>query len=107
MSEKTVLQYLKQFIEFFKIIKQNNLVHCAFKPSNIFIRDGQFKTLSFSCNYDPFYQEQITTADPNYPVYDAPEIYRNRYQRNNHYGNFAKKADIWSLGVVMIEMLLG
>ena len=72
-----------------------SIMHRDFKAANVFINNGVFKIGDFG-----FAKEAVLTATVlGTPLYMAPEILNKRKYNN--------KTDIWSLGVVLYQMIFG
>ena len=74
-------------------------MHRDLKPDNILIHNGQIKLGDFG-----FCKRLETTVDMaatmlGSPIYMAPEVLKGE--------SYTSKADMWSLGVVVFEMLFG
>jgi len=99
LREKFAKKYLKQLSEGIKYLLENNISHRDLKPQNILIYDdlslkitdfGFAKTINSEC------MSQTVCGSP---LYMAPEIL--------NYKKYTDKADLWSVGVILYEMLTG
>lgn len=93
------MNIFKQIIDAFKVLYKSRIMHRDLKPDNILIHNGQIKLGDFG-----FCKSLETTVDMaatmlGSPIYMAPEVLRGE--------SYTSKADIWSLGVVLFEMLFG
>jgi serine/threonine-protein kinase ULK/ATG1 len=75
-------------------------MHRDLKPSNILIHNGTFKLGDFGfCKPLSEQRSDVTGTMLGSPIYMAPEVLRGL--------NYDEKADIWSLGCVLYELLIG
>jgi serine/threonine protein kinase len=103
MKEKYVKIYMRQISEATNYLYQHKIIHRDIKPQNIMIDDnknikltdfGFAKIFKTGCE-DDFMSQTICGS----PIYMAPEIIKcNKY---------SIKTDLWSIGVVFYEMLIG
>ena len=79
-------------------IFKKNIIHRDLKPQNILIHeDGILKIIDFGfAKYSM--QEDLSTTMCGSPLYMAPEILYNKEY---------SKIDLWSLGIIMFEMITG
>ena len=106
LTENQVKVIIYQLLEIVLFLSSKSLVHTDIKPDNIFIYSSYIyedqilyliKLLNFGSST---YMKKSTSqnSQSNLPFYVAPEIFEN---------NFNIKNDIWSIGVIMFEMLFG
>jgi serine/threonine protein kinase len=74
-------------------------MHRDLKPSNILLHDGKIKLADFGFCRLLKNKEEMAKTMLGSPIYMAPEILKGL--------DYSSKADIWSLGVVLFEMLFG
>ena len=97
LSEKEALVIFRQLLEAFKELNKNNIMHRDLKPDNIFFNDGKVKLGDFG--FCKMLEVNMAQTMLGSPIYMAPEVLKEEI--------YTLKADIWSLGVVLFEMLFG
>lgn len=107
--------YLEQFKNALKYLHKNNIVHRDLKPMNILMTkvktsDGSVEVIvkladfgfaryfETRQNSSSGYDDMVSTICGT-PIYMAPELLINR--------KYNTKADMWSFGVIMYELLYG
>lgn len=73
-------------------------MHRDLKPENVLIKDGVFKLADFGFCKE-LSVEMMTRTMLGSPLYMAPEVLRGEAYTVN--------ADVWSMGVILYEMLTG
>lgn len=102
ISEMYVQKYMKQLIDALQYLYDiHDIVHRDLKPQNILMdKTGNIKLTDFGFaknNINP-----LTNTICGSPLYMAPEIL------NGHGNTYStEKSDIWSIGIIMYEMLAG
>ena len=98
LNEDTALRYFSEILSTMVLLDRLKVLHRDIKPSNIMLHNDKIKLGDFGfCkpmnNYD-FSQTMVGS-----PIYMAPEILKSQ--------SYTSKVDVWSLGVVLFEMLFG
>jgi serine/threonine protein kinase len=76
-----------------------NILHRDLKPANIFLHNGDVKLGDFGFCKSMEKPKDLTQTMVGSPIYMAPEVLFGKSYNN--------KADVWSLGCVLYEMLYG
>jgi len=111
----TALNYAKQIAEALEYAHEKGVVHRDLKPANIKITpEGVVKVLDFGLakaiddpvpNADPANSPTLTLGGTRVGMILGTAAYMSPEQASGHQAD--RRADIWSFGAVLYEMLLG
>jgi serine/threonine protein kinase len=98
-SINTRINYWLKMVEGINYLHSNNIIHRDIKPSNIFFLNNEIKIGDFgmSKTLTNFLIQINKSVEIGTAYYRAPEI---------DSGNYDHKIDIYSLGIILFEMLL-
>jgi len=101
LGENIVSNYTKQVLQGLEYLHECNIIHRDIKGGNLLVtQTGQVKLADFGCSrYIEKAQNGAVTSFKGTINYMAPEVVRQE--------GYGKKADIWSLGCTLLEMLTG
>ena len=99
MKEKHVLRIMKQIFAGLKYLISNNIAHRDLKPQNILLDENLNVKISDFGFAKIFKENNLTQSLCGSPLYMAPEIMK--------YKKYTIKADLWSLGIILFELLVG
>ena len=100
LEEPIAAKYMKQAMQALKYLHSQDIIHCDIKPANFLVHQDQVKLADLGMAVRSDEREIVGGS----PVYMAPE----HLMAWRHFtDNFDHRVDIYSLGVVMYEMLEG
>lgn len=104
LDERLIKIYLKQILNGTKYIHEKGIVHRDIKSSNVLVdHTGNIKLADFGCsadiNINILADSQVLTCLKGTLPWMAPEVVNQR--------KYGRKADIWSIGCLLIEMVTG
>lgn len=103
LPEQTIKDYIKQVLKGLVYLHSNKIVHCDLKGANVLVdQDGRVKLSDFGCS--KLFENSLSHSDISNVVrgslaWMAPEVLMNK--------GIHRRADIWSLGCLIIEMAVG
>ena len=89
-------KFFHQILEGLKYLYNHKILHRDIKPQNILIHNNNIKISDFGFAKS-FEKTELITTFCGSPLYMAPEILKDR--------KYTAKSDIWSLGVLLFELL--
>jgi serine/threonine protein kinase len=102
-NEFQVQYFMRQIASALKCIHQQNIVHRDLKPQNILLTEkstnSQLKLADFGLAKAYEKEDELFETNCGTPIYMAPEIQMAL--------PYTDKADLWSVGVIMFELLAG
>ena len=98
LTEDEVIEFFVQILNAFKTLVKSKIMHRDFKLANILKHNGNIKIADFGFA-KILGDEAFTTTMLGSPLNMAPEILGNK--------DYNSKADIWSIGTCVYELLFG
>jgi serine/threonine protein kinase len=105
LSETTARKYMQQFASALRYLKNKNILHRDLKPQNLLLTgNGQLKMTDFNFARE-LYETDLAETMCGSPLYMAPEIISGWKSSDSQ--SYTVKADLWSVGMIMYEMVYG
>jgi serine/threonine-protein kinase ULK/ATG1 len=100
LNEDKVKYYFKQLLNALLYLHNNNIIHRDIKPKNILLKNNYKDIVLCDFGYSKIKTglTRINTICGS-PLYMAPEIFNK--------DNYTEKIDIWSIGIILYELLYG
>ena len=99
IEEHKAVNMFLQILNAFTELQRLNIMHRDLKPSNVLLDGSIVKLADFGFCKKMKGELDMTKSIVGSPIYMAPELLQGRY--------YCTKADIWSLGVMLFEMIHG
>lgn len=103
LQEEQIWQFLLEILEGLRILHSCGVVHRDLKSANILIsapdlvKIGDLGIATVLHNHKTAFAKEMARTQIGTPLYIAPEVWKNR--------PYDQKCDIWSLGVLLYEMM--
>lgn len=89
-------------------VHKNNIIHLDIKPDNIFVDNGFFYLADFGLAKNLACQRDLNTIQEGDGKYCAKELLSDAYMKERmNSPQLLKKADIFSLGMIMLQLMMG
>ena len=98
LPEKQAIEYASQICAGLAHAHDKNVLHRDLKPENLFLSEGGLKIGDFGLARILEGSQKASSAGTGTIAYSAPEQFEPDYDR---------RADIWSVGIILFEMLTG
>lgn len=106
-SQSAIIEIIAQASSALAYLHERTITHRDLKPANILVRSRKPVEIALTDFGVAKSEESVmSTYLGTYP-YMAPEVVSNNPDTSQRYAAYTNRVDIWSLGVVAIEMLIG
>lgn len=96
-TQSEIFNYFTQITQSIMYIHSKKIIHRDIKPENIFLSDSYVKLGDFGVSKELSQSIDFTSTGVGTPYYISPEICEGK--------KYNQKCDVWSLGVVIFEMM--
>lgn len=83
----------------YSALYEAHILHRDLKPTNILFHNGVVKIADFGFCKEMLKEKDMAQTMVGSPIFMAPEVLKGNF--------YDARADIWSLGIVLFEMLYG
>jgi len=104
MAENLARRFTAQLASALQYLIEKNIIHRDLKPQNILLSSSNLEEASLKlCDFgfSRFYNSEnaLIQSFPYTPLYAAPDLI--------HHNPYDNKSDLWSVGAILYEMLVG
>jgi serine/threonine protein kinase len=104
VGEQTGKRLIAQIVEVLKLLHEKRVIHRDVKPANVLLTStdlssADIKIMDFGLSRNLLNSSLMTHSVVGTPAFIAPEILRKE--------RYSFKADVWSLGALCFELLIG
>ncbi|VBB18783.1 serine/threonine protein kinase [Yasminevirus sp. GU-2018] len=96
---RTVKNYFSQILEGYKHLLSQNIVHRDIKSANLLLSDDKRTVKFIDFGLSKIFSVDLNSTICGSPLYMAPELLNHQ--------DYDSKSDIWSIGVLLYEMVYG
>jgi len=113
LAECILRRYTSDIITGLSFLHSKGYIHRDIKPSNLLIDKGIVKLADFGCTAAVKISSDGLKSEPQHntvigtTIYMSPEVMRGADKDDEGQIGYGRKADIWSLGITIVEMASG